>query len=119
MTPAFTLRIFAYYLFALSAALMLAPNVLLGLFGIPTTSEVWIRVVGMLVGFLGYYYLRASRAGLHAFYAWTVPARMSVLVFFGAFVALGHAPAALLVFGAVDALAAFWTWHALRRSPLA
>ena len=119
VSPAVTLRAFAYYLFVLSAALMLAPNALLGFFGIPATTDVWIRVVGMLVGFLAfyYYYLRASHARLDAFYAWTVPARMSVLLFFGAFVGLGLAPRALLLFGVVDALAALWTWLALRRSP--
>ena len=98
VTPAVTLRVFAYYLFALSAALMCAPNTLLGFFGIPATTDVWIRVVGMLVGCLAFYYVRASHARLDAFYAWTVPR-------------------ALLLFGAVDALAALWTWLALRRSP--
>lgn len=117
MTPAVTLRVFAYYLFALSAALILAPNTLLGFFGIPATTDVWIRVVGMLVGCLAFYYVRASHARLDAFYAWTVPARISVLLFFGVFVGLGLAPRALLLFGAVDALAALWTWLALRRSP--
>ena len=63
------------------------------------------------------YYVRASHANLDAFYAWTVPARMSVLLFFRAFVGLGLAPRALLLFGVVDALAAFWTWLALKRSP--
>jgi hypothetical protein len=61
--------------------------------------------------------VRASHARLDAFYAWTVLARMSVLLFFGAFVGLALAPRALLVFGAVDALSALWTWLALRRSP--
>ena len=116
VTPAVTLRVFAYYLFALSAALIFAPNTLLGFFGIPATTDVWIRVVGMLVVRTAFYYVRASHASLDAFYAWTVPARMSVLLFFGAFVGLGLAPRALLLFGAVDALAALWTWLALRRS---
>ena len=117
VTPAVTLRVFSWYVFVLAALLILVPNHLLALFGIPATNEVWIRVVGMLVGCLAFYYLRASQCGLDAFIAWTVPARLSVIVFFGAFVALGLAPAALLLFGVVDALAALWTWRALRRSP--
>jgi hypothetical protein len=117
VTPAVTLRVFSWYLFVLAAALILVPNHLLGLFGIPATTDVWIRVVGMLVGCLAFYYLRASQAALETFIAWTVPARLSVLLFFGAFVALGLAPAALILFGVVDALAALWTWRAFRRSP--
>ena len=115
-SPATTIRVFGAYLLVLAAALLLAPNPFLAWFGLPPTTEVWVRVVGMLVGFLGYYYLRAAAAGFGQFYAWTVPVRISVLAFFGAFVALGLAPPALLAFAVVDAAAACWTWLAIRRA---
>lgn len=116
-TPEKTVGLFGWYLLALGAALMLAPNVILGLFGVPTTSEVWLRVAGMLAGIIGYYYLRAAAAGLKEFVAWTVPARIAVLVVFGAFVVLELAPRVLILFGAVDAIGAAWTWLAIRRVP--
>jgi hypothetical protein len=120
MTPATrSIQIFGYYLLALSAVLLLAPNLLLQAFSLPPTHDVWIRVVGMLAGFLGVYYLRAAAAGLTAFFAWTVPVRASVLLFFGAFVALGFAPPMLLAFAVIDALGAAWTWRALRRDAAA
>ena len=54
MSPvAKSLIAFGCYLFPLGLILLLVPNLLLGLFQIPATSEVWIRVVGMLVIFLG------------------------------------------------------------------
>ena len=53
--------------------------------------------------------------GLAAFFAWTVPVRLSVPVFFGAFVTLGMAPPVLLLFALADAAGALWTWKALRR----
>lgn len=116
MSPAArSIQLFGYYLLALAAVLLLAPNLLLQAFRLPPTHDVWIRVVGMLVGFLGVYYLLAVRAGLRAFFVWTVPVRVSVLLFFAAFVALGLAPPMLLAFAVVDALAAGWTWWALRR----
>jgi hypothetical protein len=116
MTPAArSIQIFGVYLMMLGATLLLAPNLLLGVFGFAPTDEVWIRVVGMLAGILGVYYVRAAQAGLTAFFGWTVPVRLSVPVFFAAFVALGMAPAVLLLFAAVDAAAALWTWSALRR----
>jgi hypothetical protein len=116
MSPAArSIEVFGIYLVLLGATLLLAPNLLLGAFGIAPTGEVWIRIVGMLAGFLGVYYLRAARAGLTAFYGWTVPVRLSVPVFFAGFVALGMAPAMLLLFGAIDAAGALWTWTALRR----
>lgn len=115
-TPAMTVRVFSLYLFGLAAVLIFLPNVLLGLFGVPATTEVWVRVVGMMAGFLGYYYWRASSAGFSEFYAWTIPVRLSVLVFFAAFVALDLAPPILLLFGAVDAAGAIWTLLAMRRA---
>jgi hypothetical protein len=111
---ALTVRVFGIYLLVLGAWLLVAPNALLALFGMAPTTEVWIRVVGMLVGFLGVYYVRAAAANLTRFFAWTVPVRLSVPVFFGAFVLLGLAPPVLLLFAVVDAAAALWTWRALR-----
>ena len=117
MSPAArSLQVFGAYLMLLALVLLLSPDTLLELFGIPPTDEVWIRVVGMLVGFLGFYYLQAGRADLRAFVAWTVPVRLSVPVFLASFVALGTAPLALLQFDAVDATSALWTWSALRGS---
>jgi hypothetical protein len=110
-----SIQVFGVYLLLLGATLLAAPNLLLGVFGIAPTDEVWIRVVGMLAGILGVYYLRAAQAGLTAFFGWTVPVRLSVPVFFAAFVLLDMAPAVLLLFGAVDAAGALWTWSALRR----
>jgi hypothetical protein len=94
---------------------MVAPNALLAIFGLPATTEVWIRVVGMLVFLIGYYYIRASRneKEMIKFYRWTVHARSSVVVFFIIFVAFGLVKPILILFGIVDLLAALWTWKTL------
>ncbi len=113
---ALSIRVFGICLLLLALALLIRPNALLGLFGVPATDEVWIRIAGMLVGFLGAYHWRAARADLRPFFAWTVPVRPSVPAFSGAFVALGWAPPALLLFTAADAAGAAWTWATLRRS---
>jgi len=111
---AFSLRVFSIYMFILGLTLLIAPNLLLSLFGIAETHEVWIRVVGMLAFLLGYYYYMASRNELTIFAAWSVAARLSVLVFFIVFVVLGFAPPVLLLIGAIDAAAAIWTAVCLR-----
>ena len=59
----------------------------------------------------------AARADLRRFIAWSVPLRLSVPVFFGAFVAAGLVSPVLMLFAAVDVAAALWTWTALRREP--
>jgi hypothetical protein len=106
--------VFSIYLFVLGPLLVVIPNVLLSLFGIAKTDEVWIRVVGMLVLILGYYYNHAARQEYKSFFRCTVYARIGVLVFFIGFVAVGLAPASLILFGVVDAAAALWTAFALR-----
>jgi hypothetical protein len=114
--PAQSILVFGVYLLLLGALLVLAPNVLLGLFGIAPTAEVWIRVVGMLVLVIGAYYSLAAIAELRAFMRWSVPIRVCVLLFFAAFVVTGLAPAMLILFGCVDVAGAAWTALALRRS---
>ena len=41
--------------------MLVVPNVLLPLFGLPETTEVWVRVVGMPVLILDLYYCGAAR----------------------------------------------------------
>lgn len=118
-SPARSLLVFGIYLLFLGVGLLLAPNRVLAPFGVPPTSEVWIRVVGMLVLFLGIYYSAAARGDWRAFIALTVPARMSVIAFFGAFVFWLGAPPTLLLFAVVDFVFALWTWRALRTSEVA
>ena len=109
-----SLFFFALYLFGLGTVLLVAPNWLLGLFDIAPTTEVWIRVVGMLVLFLGVYYVSAARANFLPILEASVRVRIAVPLFFGAFVALGWAAPALLLFGGVDLAGAVWTFLTLR-----
>jgi hypothetical protein len=108
---------FGVYLLGLALALIAAPNMLLGVFGVPATQEIWIRVVGMLVGFLGFYYVRHGRGADRAFLEMTVQVRLSVPAFFLAFVLLAGAPWQLLLFAVFDLVGLAWTWTSLRGSP--
>jgi hypothetical protein len=110
-----SLFVFGIYLGALGAGLLLVPNLLLQLFGVPPTGEVWIRINGMFVLCLSFYYILAARNELTNFIRWTVYARAAVIFYFAAFVLLVSAPPALLLFGLIDLLAAIWTWLALKK----
>ena len=107
---------FGIYVVLLGITLVLVPNVLLTLFAVPATQEVWIRVLGMMILFVGYYYIQAARKELRDFFQWTVHTRGLVILFFIAFVLLKLAKPALILFGAVDLLGALWTAVALRSS---
>lgn len=107
--------VFGIYLCGLGLLLLLVPNLLLQVFRVPQTNEVWIRIIGMLVLCLSFYYIQAARSELTRFIRWTVWARAAVIIYFAAFVLLVSAPQALLLFGLIDLLAAIWTWLALKR----
>ena len=108
--------IFGLYLFVLGIVLLAVPNVLLRIFSLPDAADVWVRVAGMLVFFLGFYYTQAARKNLTDFFQWTVYVRASVIVFFTIFVVLGFATPPLILFAVVDFLGAVWTGLAIRSS---
>ena len=108
--------VFGLYLAVLGIVLLVAPNVLLGVFFLPDATDVWVRVAGMLVLFLSFYYSQAARKNLTDFFQWTVYVRASVIVFFTIFVLLGFANPPLILFAVVDGLGAIWTGLALRSS---
>ncbi|HEX8844461.1 MAG TPA: hypothetical protein VF791_07445 [Pyrinomonadaceae bacterium] len=110
-----SLFVFGIYLCILGLILLFVPNLILQAFGAPPTNEVWIRINGMLVLCLSFYYVLAARNELTSFIRWTVWARVAVIFYFAAFVLLVSAPKALLLFGLVDLLSALWTWLALKK----
>ena len=117
MTPAAkSVFVFGRYLVPVGLGLLVMPNAVLSPLGFPPAGDVWPRVVGVLALCLAGYYLAAARAGLTAFFRWTVAVRSGVFVVFGGLVMLKLAPAPLALLGAVDLAAALWTARTLRTS---
>ena len=111
-----SILVFGIYLVVIGLTFMVVPNIALDLFGFPATNGPWIRVMGMLLLILAYYYIQAARNELTLLFQWTVHARSLVVVVFIVLVALDLAKPMLILFGVVDLLAAIWTGLALRNS---
>ena len=111
---AMSVFVFSIYLYLLGLVLVVTPDTLLRVFSFPEADDLWIRVVGMLVIILGFYYSHAARAELRPFFVWTIIGRTSGLLFFISFVIAGLAPPALILFGLIDFAAAIWTLLAMR-----
>jgi hypothetical protein len=92
------------------------PNTVLSLLGIPSTDEVWIRIVGMLVLFIGYYYVFAARKELKDFFNATIHVRLICFLCFLVLVLTKIAYPILIIFGIIDLIGAIWTTWALKRS---
>jgi hypothetical protein len=109
-----SLLVFGIYLEILAAVLVFAPNALLSVFGVVHTDEVWIRVLGVVVGCVGIYYIISARHGFRPIIVASVPVRLMLTVSFIAFVLLDYADPAILVFGVADLVGAVWTAVSLR-----
>lgn len=112
--PAFSVKVFGVYLSVLGIGLTFVPNLLLGLFGIPDTKEVWIRVVGVLLFNIGIYYWFAAQANATAVFRASIYTRCLIFIAFTIFATIGLVSPALILFGAADLVGALWTYFALR-----
>ena len=117
MTPvARSVLIYSIYVFGLGATLLLAPNVPLPIFGLAQATEVWIRVAGMTVIFLGIFYVVAARNEYREIFVASVWIRFAVPIIFAGFVIAGFAPWNLILFTPLDVIFAIWTLISLRGS---
>jgi hypothetical protein len=111
---AFSAKVFSVYLFILGAVLVVAPNFLLSIFGIAPSTDVWIRVVGVLAFNIGVYSWVAARHEDRSFLEASVYTRFVVFVALAAFAILGLASPMLALFGVIDLAGGLWTHFALK-----
>ena len=109
-----SILVFGIYVAGLGLILLLIPNQFLGLFGFQPTDGLWVRVLGMILFLLSYYYIQAARNELTVWMKWTVHARSTIIIFFTVFVLIGLAPPILIAFSCVDLGGAIWTALALK-----
>lgn len=111
---AISIRFYSFYLFLMGAGILLMPNVLLSLLGFPTTTEIWIRMLGLFTLTTGIYYFQAAAHEQTAFFRATVIGRVFFFLATVVITVVFHQPPMLAAVGSVDLLGAVWTWRALR-----
>lgn len=104
-----------FYMVGMGVGFLFIPNVILPVFGLQTTDEVWIRILGALVVvFSGYYFVMIKEKSLPFFRASTV-GRYVFCASLVAFVLLGLGEKPLYLFVALETGLAIWTHMALRK----
>jgi len=109
---------FGIYIAGLGLLLVCIPNTLLGLMQLPQTNEVWIRLAGMMLLFMGYFYVQAGRHGIVPFFKWTLVTRGIAFFFALGFWLSGFVSWIIMAFWAGDLAGLVWTWLALRKEKL-
>ena len=108
--------VFGIYLISLGSVLVAAPNTLLALVRLPTTTEPWIRVLGVAVLGMGLLFLASARAELMPFFRASVGVRFFAFASLLVLALVNIAPPLIAAFGLADLAGALWTLTALRKS---
>jgi|AGTN01.1.fsa_nt_gi hypothetical protein len=108
--------VFGIYILIVGTTLMIMPNTLLGISGLEPASDVWVRVTGMLIAILGFYYTLCAKQEITYFFKLSVIGRIVPSIVFTIFVLLGFAKWPLILFSTIDVSCAIWTAVALRSS---
>jgi hypothetical protein len=103
------------YVIGSGLSLLFVPNILLGIFGFAPTQEIWIRVMGLLVVVLAFYYRAIARSNAAEVALATVYGRLVFCAGLVCFVFLGMAQTPLIGFALAETALALWTWQELKR----
>ena len=108
--------VFIYGLFYAFNGLMLllAPNVLLNSLGIAPTTEVWIRLAGVLLSAIAVYYILAAKYEIIVIMKATAFIRITIIFFFTAFVLLQMVSPSIIVIAVIDFIGGIWTFLMLK-----
>ena len=110
-----SMLVFAVYMGVLCVGFLLFPAPFVTFFGFATPDPLWIRMLGVVLGILTFYYAMAIREEAFQFYRWTFLGRLVLLPASLVFVLLDLAPPILIVFLTFETGCGIWTGLALRR----
>lgn len=96
-------------------SLIFMPNTLLGLFDLGSTTEVWIRVLGIIVLTLAILYYGIIKAGNKDVIQSTIYGRLFAATSIIILALLGFSKLTLILFAIPDIATAIWTWFELKK----
>ncbi len=105
----FSIVVYSIYLGLSGLGMALIPNVLLGVFRLPPTHEVWVRLFGFLALVLAVKGINGALLDLISVMQLDVITRTFFSLFLTVLTILGLSPPILLIFAAIDFAAAVWT----------
>ena len=93
---------------------MFDPNIILSFLGFESTTEIWIRVLGIFTSSVGIYYLISAKNEQLAFFRASIIGRVFFFVSLAFVTLMFEQKLMLILFGIIELIGAFWTYLALR-----
>ena len=110
-----SLTVQSIYVFITALQLIFIPNTLLGMFGFEPTTEIWIKVFGVVLLSLAVVYYGIIKYGNDDVVGLTIWSRLLVGFGFTMMAIIGIAPTTLILFAGIDVATAIWTWFELKK----
>jgi hypothetical protein len=107
--------IYGIYLALNGLMLLVIPNTLLNSLGIEPTTEVWIRLSGILLMAIAVYYVLGAKYELVVIMKATAFIRFTIIFFFTAFVLLQLVSPSIIIIAVIDFFGGLWTFLMLRK----
>lgn len=107
--------IYGVYLALNGLLLLFVPNVLLNSLSIEPTTEVWIRLAGILLMAIAVYYFLAAKYEIIVIMKATAFIRFTIIFFFTAFVLLKLVSPSIIIISVIDFLGGAWTFLMLKK----
>ena len=105
----------AVYVILTGLQLIFVPNMLLSMFGFEPTSEIWIKVLGIVILPLSAVYYAISKQGNEESLRATIISRGFVGLGFILLALSGQAKMNLILFAGIDIATAIWTWTEMKK----
>ncbi|WP_394994039.1 hypothetical protein [Emticicia sp.] len=110
-----SLTVQVIYVLITALQLIFIPNTLLGMFGFEPTSEIWIKVFGVVLLSLAVVYYGIIEYGNDEVVSFTIWSRLLVGTGFTIMAITDVAPITLILFAGIDVATAIWTWFELKK----
>ena len=109
-----SLTVHTVYVLLTGLQLVFIPNMFLNMFGFDSTSEIWIKVLGVVVLSLVFIYDAINKSGNADVLKGTVLARLFVGLSF-ILLALTQDKINIILFAGIDIATGLWTWTELKK----
>jgi hypothetical protein len=107
---------YSFYMMGMGLSLLCIPNSVLGLFGFDPTSDIWIRVLGLLAFCAGMLYFYCGRTNQTGFFRISVIERIVFFLGMVGIVFFLKVDPLIALIGSVDLIGAIWTALTLRNA---